>query len=94
MVFRALWNNKVVAGICVVPHGVAATYLMGWNGEQGRKLKANQLLLWEAVTHFKKAGYRWFDLGGIDEENTPGIANFKLGMNGERYELAGEAWKW
>ena len=94
LVFRALWNNKIVAGICVVPHGVAATYLMGWNGEQGRKLKANQFLLWQAITHLKQGGFRWFDLGGIDEESAPGISKFKSGMNGERYELVGESWKW
>ena len=35
----------------------------------------------------KKQGIRWFDLGGIDEDKTPGISEFKLGVNGERYLL-------
>ncbi|EMO07736.1 hypothetical protein LEP1GSC137_4217 [Leptospira borgpetersenii str. Noumea 25] len=38
-------------------------------------------------------GYLNFDLGGIDQEKTPGIAEFKLGMNANNYELSGEFWK-
>jgi hypothetical protein len=94
IILRALADSKPVAGICLVPHGIAATYLLGWNGDEGRNLKANQYLLWHAISHLKQCGLRWFDLGGIDEEQTPGIAAFKLGLNGQRYELVGEFWKW
>ena len=80
---------------CVVLHGLATTYLsVGCNGKSGRKLKANQFLLWQAVMHLKQNGYHWFDLGRIDEEKTPGIASFKLGLNGQRYSLVEEGWKW
>ena len=41
----------------------------------------------------KDKGIRWFDLGGIDEDRTPGISEFKLGVNGTRYVLVGEGWK-
>jgi len=94
LVFRAFADDEAVAGICVVPHGSAATYLLGWNGKHGRKLKANQFLLWNAITFLQQEGFRWFDLGGINEEKTPGIASFKLGVNGVRYALVGELWKW
>lgn len=94
IVLRALHEGEAVAGICVARHGSAATYLLGWNGDAGRRLKANQFLLWQAIRHLKEAGAQWFDLGGISEENTPGITAFKLGLNGERYELVGEYWKW
>lgn len=94
LVLRAMQGSEPVAGICLACHGQAATYLVGWNGAQGRTLKANQYLLWQAVEQLKQRGLRWFDLGGIDEDNTPGIAAFKSGMNGERYELVGEYWKW
>jgi hypothetical protein len=94
MVFRAFAESEVVAGICIIPHGAAATYLLGWNGRQGRKLKANQFLLWNAIIFLQQEGFQWFDLGGIDEENNSGIASFKLGINGARYSLAGEFWKW
>jgi hypothetical protein len=94
VVLRAMDGEEAVAGICLVQHGVAATYLLGWNGVKGRKLKANQYLLWQAIVYLKQAGVKYFDLGGIDEDGTPGIAAFKLGMGGDRYELLGEYWKW
>lgn len=94
VVMRAVHDAQAVASICLVCHGSAATYLLGWNGPEGRKLKANQYLLWQAVVYLKQAGLDWFDLGGIDEDHTPGIAAFKLGLRGERYELVGEYWKW
>lgn len=94
VVLRAMDGDEPVAGVCLARHGAAATYLLGWNGARGRKLKANQYLLWQAIVYLKQAGVSCFDLGGIDEERTPGIAAFKLGMNGRRYELLGEYWKW
>ena len=94
VVLRAMDGEEAIAGICLARHGVAATYLLGWNGVRGRKLKANQYLLWQAIVYLKRAGLDCFDLGGLDEERTPGIAAFKLGMNGRRYELLGEYWKW
>jgi len=94
VVLRAIREGEPIAGICVALHAASATYLLGWNGDLGRQFKANQFLLWNAVGHLKAAGLRWLDLGGISEDDTPGIAAFKLGMNGERYELAGEFVRW
>jgi hypothetical protein len=94
VIFRALDDGEPVAGICIAVHGAAAIYLLGWNGVRGRNLKANHFLLWHAIMHLKQAGLLWFDLGGFDEELTPGISAFKLGLKGERYSLAGEYWKW
>src|ERR1039457_4092334 len=42
--------------------------LAGWNGPEGRTLKANQYLHWQAIAHLKQRGLRWFDLGGFNEE--------------------------
>ncbi|AXR65040.1 lipid II:glycine glycyltransferase FemX [Leptospira mayottensis] len=93
LILRAVYRNEFVAGICIATHGSSATYLIGWNGELGRKLRANHFLLWNSVIQLKQMGYLNFDLGGIDQERTPGIAEFKLGMNGDRYDLSGEFWK-
>ena len=90
LVLKASSGHDPVAGILLARHGDAATYLIGWNGDAGRKLKANNRLLWEAVVELPKRGVRWLDLGGIDDRLTPGIAAFKRGMNGEEYRLAGE----
>jgi len=93
VVLRAVAAGEPVAGVCLVTHGNAATYLLGWNGVQGRNLKANQYLLWQSILYLKQRGLRWLDLGGFSEERAPGIAAFKLGINGERYESVGEFWK-
>lgn len=90
IVMMALHQGKRLAGICIAPHGNAATYLLGWNSVEGRDLKANNFLLWNAAVRLKERGYLWLDLGGIDENLTPGVSAFKLGMNGRRYENAGE----
>ncbi|KAF0225672.1 MAG: hypothetical protein FD176_358 [Rhodospirillaceae bacterium] len=90
-VIRALApDGEPVGGILLARHGASATYLVGWNGDMGRKLKANNFLLWQAVVALKAQGCLWLDLGGIDAELTPGIAAFKRGMKGEEYRLAGE----
>lgn len=89
-VFRASLGGVAVGGIGVARHGTGATYLVGWNGGEGRNVKANQFLLWQAVIWLRARGVKQFDLGGIDESQQPGIAEFKLGMGGRRVELAGE----
>ncbi len=94
VVFRALLDGLPQAGICIAAHGVAATYLIGRNGLEGRRLKANQFLLWQAILALRERGLLWFDLGGFSERDTPGVMTFKLGLNGERYELLGEYLKW
>lgn len=65
-------------------------YLVGWNGEEGRKCYANNFLLYQAVLLFKKRGVKWFELGGIDYIETEENALFKSGMNPEMYRLLGE----
>jgi nitroreductase len=90
VVLRARLAGEWVAGILVVRHGTSATYLVGWNGPEGRRVNAHNLLLWQALLVLKASGCRWFDLGGIDDVGTPGIANFKRGLGGSEYTLAGE----
>lgn len=94
IIMRAVHNGESVSCIFVLKYGATATYLIGWNGNQGRQLKAHQFLLWNAIVELKQRGCHWFDLGGIDVYNTPGISEFKLGLNGVRYELIGEYLKY
>ncbi|MBW2127632.1 MAG: peptidoglycan bridge formation glycyltransferase FemA/FemB family protein [Deltaproteobacteria bacterium] len=88
-----MYEGRPVGGIAIACHGIAATYLVGWNGPEGRRLKANQFILWQAISYLKLHGFHWFDLGGIDPDRTPGITKFKLGLGGQVYELVGEGWK-
>jgi|694.fasta_scaffold50825_3 dTDP-4-amino-4,6-dideoxygalactose transaminase len=88
--FICRYENRKVGAVLLVTHGSTATYLAGWNGSEGRKIHANNLLLWNASCHLKLKGYRSLDLGGLDSKLTPTIAAFKLGMRGRSYTTFGE----
>ncbi len=89
LVMQAISETEPVAGVLIARHGLACTYLVGWNGTKGRTLKAHNFLLWNAALEMKRRGCLWLDLGGISED-APEIAAFKLGMSGEEYKLIGE----
>ena len=92
IVYKASYRGTAVGALCVAYHGNAATYLIGWTNEEGRRLKANYLLLWEAIKELQDRKKDWFDLGGIDPEATPGITAFKAGMSGELYSIVPSGW--
>ena len=85
---RATHQGRPVAGILLARHGRAATYQVAWTGDEGRRLRAHNLLLWQAVEHLKADGFRWFDLGGINE-NAPDLTRFKRGLGGNAFTLVG-----
>ena len=89
-IFKVKHLNTLVAGILIILHGKSCVYQIGWNNSEGRKVYANNFLIWYAMLHMKKLECKWFDLGGVDLKNTPGIAKFKNGLKGENYELVGE----
>ena len=86
-----LSDSEVVGVLVSVTHGDTATYLLGNTNLDGRKLNANYGMLWEAIIDAKNAGCRWFDLGGINENTPKGVAHFKSGLNGDNYQLIGNA---
>lgn len=89
-VFIASFEGDNVGGIVVYRFADEAHYYVGWNGPEGRRLYAGNLLLWTAIMDLKAKGCARFDLGGHDLAGISGFAAFKLGLNAERYETAGE----
>lgn len=85
---RAILDNRAVAAILVLCHGSAATYQIGWSGEEGREHAAHNLLLWGAACRLKETGIRDFDLGGVSDE-AQGVTKFKQGMGGQDFAGAG-----
>mgnify|MGYP001156846224 FL=1 len=89
LIFTAHKNGRPISGILVFKHGATATYYVGWNSKDGRRLNANNLLLWSAIRELKGRGVKWLDLGGVDGASMPGVSRYKLGLGGNLYTLAG-----
>ena len=83
------YHNEIEAGIVIATTQAEATYLIGWSSETGRKHYFTQLCLWEAIKICKAEPLDFFDLGGVDYQNSYGVAKFKQGLNGEQFELVG-----
>jgi hypothetical protein len=94
---RKLWGligkrgGEGLGAILIARFGNTCEYLIGAINPAGRSTNVNYLLLWQAISHMKELGYRWFDLGGMHPQSTPaGILHFKSGLGGSPYMLAGE----
>lgn len=87
----ALLDQADSLGVLVaIRSGDTATYLIGSSSDEGKKLQANSVLLWEAIMWAKSIGCLWFDIGGLSRSTPSGIASFKKGLNSDLYELVGE----
>ncbi|HVL76009.1 MAG TPA: GNAT family N-acetyltransferase [Noviherbaspirillum sp.] len=87
-VLQALHQDRPVAGMILARFGHTVEHYVGWFGPEGRKLQSGNYLYWQAICESKKAGYRWFDVGGYDTNDKFG--HFKMNMRGHEYRLAGE----
>ncbi len=69
-----------IAGALFLLHGTSATYHIGWVGERGRALNAQNRVLYDGMLALKEQGIKWLDLGGVDTGPQAAIARFKLGL--------------
>jgi hypothetical protein len=76
--------------LITIKSGFTAIYLIGMTSPKGRQLQANSVLLWRAILYARNEGCKWFDVGGLGAATPLGIAEFKRGLNGNRYTLTGE----
>lgn len=89
LTLRADLERRPAAAMLYLIHGAAATYHVGWSGEEGRRHGAHNLLLWHAASKLAALGVRRLDLGGVNTQSSAGVARFKLGAGGEVLTLAG-----
>lgn len=71
-----------VAGVVASAMGDSAVYLLGATSDAGLQSKGAYLLHWRLMEWLKAKGVRWYDLGGIDPEQNPGVYHFKKGFSG------------
>jgi CelD/BcsL family acetyltransferase involved in cellulose biosynthesis len=62
--------------------GDTVVSLLAATNKEGRRLKVSHRMQWRMVEDAARAGKRWYDLGGIDPVENPGVYSFKKGMNG------------
>ena len=86
--FTALASHgatTVAGGVCL-HFGANALYKYGASDDSYQHLRANNLVLWEAIKKCARQGFRSFSLGRTDLDNE-GLLAFKNGWGGDRKEL-------
>jgi lipid II:glycine glycyltransferase (peptidoglycan interpeptide bridge formation enzyme) len=75
-------NGVPVAGLVASAMGDSAIYLLGATSDDGLKAKGSYLLQWHLIQWLKGKAVRWYDLGGMDPQENPGVYYFKKGLSG------------
>lgn len=89
-IFICLYEGKPIAGLVGTAIGDTGIYLLGATNDIGMKLPGAYLLQWEVIKWLKSESCKYYDLGGIDPEGSPGVYKFKLGLGGQEYNYLGE----
>lgn len=90
LLLKATQKNRILASICIIKHGNAATYQTGWTTLEGRSTNAHHFLLWQAIKMLKEKGVHHLDMGGVNTETAKGVTDFKDGVGGKRAQLIGQ----
>ena len=83
-------EKQILGYLCSLNFGDTSIYLIGTRTSLGKKFNTNYLLMWEAIIEARRNNCEWFDIGGLNEQTTKGIAQFKSGLNSQYYKLIGE----
>ncbi len=91
-------NGQWLAAGLFIGFGDTFTYVHGGSSNEHRELMAPYLMQWSAIKFAKKAGYHYYDFGGVNPEETTdpdfrsnwaGITRFKKGFGGFIHSYAG-----
>ncbi len=69
--------------------GDTVTYVHGASSNEKREVMAPYLLQWHVMKLAKQAGFKFYDLYGIDEDKWPGVTRFKKGFKGQEVVYPG-----
>lgn len=75
-------SNRVVAGAVFFLFGFRAIYKYGASDRKYQHLRANNLIMWEAIRWCSERGIKGFSFGRTEPENK-GLLQFKRGWGGE-----------
>lgn len=80
----ATFNNKAIAGAVYFHHGEKALYKYGASDKTYQHLRANNLIMWEAIKWNCQNGYKTFCFGRTELENH-GLRQFKSGWGAQEH---------
>lgn len=92
ILLASLGKNPIAGAVCM-HFGKKAIYKFGASEKKFQRLRANNLVMWEAIKWYAKNGYETFNFGKTEPENS-GLRQFKAGWGTEeetikyyRYDL-------
>jgi hypothetical protein len=78
--------GRPIAALMFFRHGKTCLYKFGASDDTCQHLRANNLLMWEAIKHFTRAGMQTLDFGRTSLGNE-GLRNYKLGWGTEEFPI-------
>jgi lipid II:glycine glycyltransferase (peptidoglycan interpeptide bridge formation enzyme) len=79
-------GGKIIAGAVFFHLGNRAIYKYGASDRNYQELRSNNLVIWKAIQWYCGQGYKRFDFGRTEEENT-GLLQFKRGWGAAEYPI-------
>lgn len=86
VVILAKINEKYIAGAVYFNFGNRVIYKYGASDRNYLHLRANNLIMWKAIQWFCGQGFKRFDLGRTEQENS-GLLQFKRGWGAREYPI-------
>lgn len=75
-------DGKLCSAYICSAIGNTGYLVLGATNNFGRARNGSFAINWKILEWLKKGNYRWFDLGGINPVNNPGVYHFKVGFSG------------
>jgi len=90
-IYKALYENRLLASGIMVDFGATRTYLFGGSSESEKQVMAPYALHWQAMLDAKALGLRLYDFWGLETASgkSAGFARFKAGFGGKVLEYSG-----
>lgn len=81
-VYKAIFQNQLLATAIILDFGKTRTFLFGGSSEFHKNVMAPYLLHWQAMQDAKSQGMNFYDFWGTETSSgdTPGFVRFKLGF--------------
>ncbi len=80
LILLARQADKLAGGVVLARTGDTAVYVLGATNPEMRDARPGHYLHFRATEVLKDMGLRYYDLGGINPDDNPGVYEFKAGM--------------